>query len=93
MFEVWPGVGKRGAKDVERLVGDVSKNHMVRNGGNAPGGLASMFQKVKEAAAEPAGWSDGVAGTEAEVGRKQSVILFDEVDVLYKDEKDFWLGE
>ena len=83
VFEVWPGVGKRGAKDVERLVGDVSKNHMVRKGAQAQGGLMSMFSKVAEAS-KVAGAAEGAA--------KQSVILFEEVDVVYKDEKDFWLG-
>ncbi|ORY80274.1 hypothetical protein BCR35DRAFT_259765, partial [Leucosporidium creatinivorum] len=36
VFEVYPGIGKRGAKDIERYVGDVGKNHMVRSG-NGPG--------------------------------------------------------
>lgn len=93
VFEVWPGIGKRAAKDVERYVGDVSKNHMVRSNGEAKHDIMSMFKKIKDATADSPRSDPGVAeGSSTGAGGMQSLILFDEVDVLYKDERDFWTG-
>jgi hypothetical protein len=33
VFEVWPGIGKRGAKDLDAYVGDVGSNQVVESGG------------------------------------------------------------
>lgn len=86
VFEVYPGMGKRRAKDVERYVGDVGKNHLVRAGTSVGGSSGkdpfAMFRK------EPVKVDD----TAAAVHPTQSLILFDEVDVLYHSEKDFWTG-
>lgn len=91
VFEVYPGIGKRGAKDIERYVGDVGKNHMVRSG-NGPGSpkkatksMFAMFRKPQDEAEAPA--------AEEAPRTTQSLILFDEVDVLFREEKDFWPGE
>ncbi|SCV67990.1 BQ2448_111 [Microbotryum intermedium] len=110
VFEVYPGIGKRTAKDIEKLVGEVGRNHTVRAGGassprkpsaTATGGLFSMFAKQtakgeptasssRTDSAKPKGSSSTAAS--AESSTHQSLILFEEVDVLYRDEKDFWTG-
>lgn len=104
VFEVFPGIGKRGAKDIERYVGDVGKNHMVRAGtervSTAEGLQSSSETKDpfanfrKPAATKPASTTT-VSQEQPSAESKhatQSVILFDEVDVLYREEKDFWAG-
>ncbi|GAA6041615.1 hypothetical protein JCM8097_007769 [Rhodosporidiobolus ruineniae] len=102
VFEVWPGRGKRRAQDLERYVGDVGKNHVVsgsprKRPGGAGGDLFSMFKKQGAAKEDGEKWkgkeraeeSDEVLGVK---GPTQSLILFDEVDVLYAQELDFWQG-
>ncbi|SCZ91408.1 BZ3500_MvSof-1268-A1-R1_Chr1-2g01389 [Microbotryum saponariae] len=107
VFEVYPGIGKRTAKDIEKLVGDVGRNHTVRAGGvssprkpsaAATGGLFSMFAK-QSAKSQPTASSSRIDSAKAkelaetaESNAHQSLILFEEVDVLYRDEKDFWSG-
>ncbi|KDE03812.1 hypothetical protein MVLG_05752 [Microbotryum lychnidis-dioicae p1A1 Lamole] len=107
VFEVYPGIGKRTAKDIEKLVGDVGRNHTVRAGGvssprkpsaAATGGLFSMFAKqgAKSQPTTSLSRTDSAKAKElaetAEPNAHQSLILFEEVDVLYRDEKDFWSG-
>ncbi|PRQ77162.1 hypothetical protein AAT19DRAFT_12580 [Rhodotorula toruloides] len=112
VFEVFPGMGRRSAKDVERYVGDAVKNHLVVQGGGSGspkkggGGLFAMFAKQK---AKGSGTAEGEDGTKSkgkerakegeeagdagkEKGPTQSLILVDEVDVLFKHEEDFWAG-
>lgn len=99
IFEVYPGIGKRGAKDVEKYVGDVGRNHQVQHGGGGSprkggggGGLLAMFGK--QMAKKTNGAEKGkVEETKGRKGGAQSLILFEEVDVLYREEKDFWPGE
>ncbi|TNY23810.1 hypothetical protein DMC30DRAFT_388948 [Rhodotorula diobovata] len=105
VFEVFPGMGRRGAKDLERYVGDVGRNHVVLGGSPRKGGnVAAMFQRMQAKAETGA---SGAKGTEKAVnggaddarkagdtdkGPTQSLILVDEVDVLFKGEEDFWQG-
>ncbi|GAA5915527.1 hypothetical protein JCM6882_005926 [Rhodosporidiobolus microsporus] len=102
VFEVFPGMGKRRAQDLERYVGDVGKNHLVRasprkaNGGMV--NLFSMFGKQGEKGKGRKKAEDGEGDVEMKEAAKetkaptQSLILFDEVDVLYTQEHDFWQG-
>ncbi|BGP04345.1 hypothetical protein JCM10049v2_000143 [Rhodotorula toruloides] len=115
VFEVFPGMGRRSAKDVERYVGDAAKNHLVVQGGGpgspkkGGGGLFAMFAKQKAKGSGTTGEAGGssskgkerakageetTAGGEEKVdkGPTQSLILMDEVDVLFKHEEDFWAG-
>ncbi|BGP21259.1 AAA family ATPase [Rhodotorula toruloides] len=113
VFEVFPGMGRRSAKDVERYVGDAAKNHLVVKGGglDSPkkggGGLFAMFSKQQEKGIVTAGEAGAPAskkkerakeGEQAagegkeEKGPTQSLILIDEVDILFKHEEDFWAG-
>ncbi|GAA5858303.1 hypothetical protein JCM8547_004640 [Rhodosporidiobolus lusitaniae] len=101
VFEVYPGMGKRRAQDIERYVGDVGKNHIVRASpkkGRA-GGLFDMFRKQekgkgkeKEDGEGDVKMKDAKEGKDKEKGPTQSLILMDEVDVLYEKEDDFWQG-
>lgn len=76
VFEVYPGIGKRGARDIEGYVGEVAKNHTVWK--------ANPFETARKRLE--------VDVQEEGRGVKQSLILFDEIDVLFKEDKDFWPG-
>jgi ATPase family associated with various cellular activities (AAA) len=58
VFEVWPGIGKRGSRDLFGYVGDVINNRVVESRGQ----------------------------------EKQVVILLEEVDLLWSEDKSFWEG-
>lgn len=81
IFEVFAGMGTRSAKNLERWVGDVGRNHTVRKNGD-------FFNvKAKEADSSP----QKATGEPKKV--RQSVIVLEEVDLLYREEKDFWAGK
>ncbi|GAA5981057.1 hypothetical protein JCM10908_003967 [Rhodotorula pacifica] len=73
VFEVFPGFGRRAAKDLERYVGDAARNHVVNGGsprkrGAGGGGmLAAMFgkqvQKKQQQQAATATANGGTAST------------------------------
>lgn len=94
VFEVYPGLGKRNAKDLERYVGDVAKNHIVH--GNSAGSPSkkkalnpfAMFKKKE--LDENLALSDNRSKGKGK--KTQSLILLEEVDILYQEEKDFWPG-
>jgi len=111
IFEVYPGIGKRNGANLERLVGDVSRNHTIDRG---------LFQKGKHATrtllsalarregpmeAEPPAPEpcDEVEATKCASRKdpqalpdgqdnniRQSLILLEEVDILFKDDVGFW---
>nr|GAT59425.1 AAA family protein [Mycena chlorophos] len=75
VFEVHPGVGKRNGASLETLVGDVGKNHLVRRTGRKK---------------EDQGTDFGFVVPRQESGARQSLILLEEVDILYRDDANFW---
>ncbi|GAA5918474.1 hypothetical protein JCM1841_003986 [Sporobolomyces salmonicolor] len=104
IFEVNAGMGRRGARDIEREVGDVGRNHIVR-GSPKKGGTKNLFEMFANKGARGAGEAEEKEktgkGKEKEQGEgdkpsikgpTQSLILFEEVDVLYNEERDFWTG-
>ncbi|GAA6010190.1 hypothetical protein JCM10207_005659 [Rhodosporidiobolus poonsookiae] len=100
VFEVYPGMGKRRAVDLERYVGDVGKNHIVSAASprKGKGSLASLFARQAKGKGKGKGKGKEVEQEEGEkrevgtAGPTQSLILVDEVDVLYTMEHDFWQG-
>lgn len=79
VFEVSPGT-RRGGKDVIDLVGEMSRNHLVHQS-KTTNEIDNPFARAK---------SEQNA-LQAEQGRQQqSLILLDEVDVLFDEDKSFW---
>ena len=80
VFEVFPGIGKRGPKDLNRYVGMVGQNHLVSR--DPFSANSNIFRKGK-AATQP-----GPAHTTVQ----QSLILIEEVDLLFLSDAGFWDG-
>lgn len=117
VFEVNPGT-PRSRKEVERMVGDVGRNHTIPGAGKGvergPGGVKSPKKKGLAAMwgqKAPIVLDDDDDEDVAPVPRvhaeltpppreatpppqkvSQSLILLEEVDVLYAQDKDFWAG-
>jgi len=94
IFEVNAGMGKRRAKDIESEVGDVARNHIVRASPRKPG-AKDFFAGFKTGALKGKGKETGSGGRGGGSGKgpTQSLILIEEVDVLYQGEDDFWEGK
>jgi hypothetical protein len=101
VFEVYPGIGRRSGAELERLVGDVGKNHLV-NKGDASGRSTEKLKSRRPPMANSLFASATAAHTPTPVPALsnpdpasspsvgQSVVLLEEVDVLYKDDVNFW---
>ncbi|KAG7096956.1 hypothetical protein E1B28_004353 [Marasmius oreades] len=128
VFEVYPGIGRRNAANVDDLVGDVGKNHLVRktNGmhraneqeppikshfsrnkrGDKFGIVDDIMDKEEEivnnrnrSPSKDFGFMEQLpnssqAGESTEASGKpqirQSLILLEEVDILYHGDTNFW---
>ena len=105
VFEVSAGFGRRGAKDLERYVGDAARNHVVngssprkKSGGGALAALFGRQQQKKQTPTQAAStkeWTPEPLGgrEQQDAGPAQSLILIDEADVFFKHEEDCWAGE
>ena len=102
VFEVSPGSGKRSYKDLLQAVGDVGQNHIVwkkaASAMDAKGSLQSFFGGAAKAAKSSSeGSSAGPAAANGPSSSKvtQSLILIEEADILFEDDKShgsFWDG-
>ncbi|RXW25261.1 hypothetical protein EST38_g622 [Candolleomyces aberdarensis] len=109
VFEVFPGIGKRSGTSIENLVGEVGKNHLVRQ---RPHGRHDFFTFGSPSKPKRKQGLDGLLKSEpfehdqssaslTEPGIQeiaadqapsfvQSLILLEEVDILFKEDVRFW---
>ncbi|TFK43527.1 hypothetical protein BDQ12DRAFT_675122 [Crucibulum laeve] len=125
VFEVYPGIGKRSGSNVDILVGEVGKNHLVgktkgrdrilETDSKAAKSLAGFLSKAKKSEGIPASHGlhdettthlqeshpdtseiEPVASSSENdpsnqtLSVRQSVILLEEVDILFKEDVNFW---
>ncbi|RPA75692.1 hypothetical protein BJ508DRAFT_365525 [Ascobolus immersus RN42] len=83
VFEINPGT-RRSGKDILDQVGQMSKNHLVHQA-HAP---ASFFGGGKGKGKEDTEDSTGAGA--GKKGQQQSLILLEEVDVLFASDQHFW---
>jgi ATPase family associated with various cellular activities (AAA) len=87
VFEVYPGVGKRGGTHLDDLIGDVGKNHTLPQPLLFHRGRSEPPSPVRKRSKNGVDTSDKLA--EAEI-HPQSVVLIEEADVVFTDEAGFW---
>jgi DNA polymerase III delta prime subunit len=82
VFEVNPG-SRRTGKDVLDQVGDMAKNHLVHQANTCD--VSNPFTKAKTAKEAVVAFEDDI-----QLRQQQSLILFEEVDILFEEDKNFW---
>ena len=87
IFEVYPGVGKRGGTHLDDLIGDVGKNHTLPQPLLFHRGRSEPPSPVRKSSKNSVDDSDKL--TEAEI-HPQSIVLIEEADVVFADEASFW---
>jgi len=94
VFEVYPGIGKRNGVSLENLVGDVGKNHHVKSGASIAKGRNPLStlpgNKPTMSMQDDFARVDGDSVESASSGVRQSVVLLEEVDILFKEDANFW---
>lgn len=122
VFEVYPGVGERSGAALNKLIGDVGKNHIVQqtqrqqrtffdsvatlNAGALADGSASqtaesrkrVFKRIDSENLDEEGRSQTQNPAHTELPThtsepppvSQSIVLIEEVDVLYESDANFW---
>lgn len=97
VFEVYPGIGKRNASNMDNLVGEVGKNHLVRKArreedrdghAHAKEKLAAMLCGRKSAPEHT--WTEPTDAGPSNRPVNQSLVLLEEVDILFKEDTNFW---
>ena len=107
VFEVYPGIGRRNGANVDNLIGEVGKNHLVLQSRQSGDVLKSFLRRETKSESAPAddlrsGYSPRKPSTSKAVFEadetttnvtktiRQSLILLEEVDILYKEDSNFW---
>ncbi|RPA98098.1 P-loop containing nucleoside triphosphate hydrolase protein [Choiromyces venosus 120613-1] len=83
VFEVSPGT-RRSGKDILDLVGEMTRNHLVHQAktGGPVSATTSFKGKGKKKQAEE--------DLQSHVSQQQSLLLLEEVDILFDEDKQFW---
>ncbi|KAJ6613441.1 hypothetical protein B0H10DRAFT_1666509, partial [Mycena sp. CBHHK59/15] len=93
VFEVYPGIGKRNGASLDTLIGEVGKNHLVRRT-QARGTASPTREEEDSRGADAENFNDfgfvAPLDQKAKNGIRQSVILLEEVDILFKEDANFW---
>ena len=91
VFEVYPGLGKRGGTHLDDLIGDVGKNHTLPQPQPQPllfhRGRSEPPSPVKRRTRTTLDTFDQAPETEI---HPQSAVLIEEADVVFADEAGFW---
>ena len=82
VFEVYPGVGKRSGVSLDQLVGEVGRNHLVRTGKTGTAKNDGINNDV--------GTGPSVQADDGSRTVRQSLILLEEVDILFEEDRGFW---
>ncbi|KAH9892825.1 hypothetical protein C8Q73DRAFT_791823 [Cubamyces lactineus] len=108
VFEVYPGIGERSGAALNRLIGEVGKNHLVRQTQQQPKvdppskparSKANFFTKrvVSDDETELSSSQATIHNEEPPEEKvealpviSQSIVLLEEVDVLYREDGNFW---
>ncbi|PWN49082.1 hypothetical protein IE53DRAFT_305688, partial [Violaceomyces palustris] len=88
VFELYPGMGRRSGKDLTGAVGDLGRNHMVSSGGMGGGATRRPAFGLKEKG--PSGNPETPSAPLPTSTVRQSLILIEEADILYEEDKNFW---
>jgi len=110
VFEVYPGIGRRNAVNIDNLIGEVGKNHLVLQSRASGDSLKSFLQSKGKrnsvidheeynALSRISPRKKGTIEVNPKVppqdtqmmkSVQQSLILLEEVDILFKEDTNFW---
>ena len=100
VFEVYPGIGRRNGLSIDNLIGEVGKNHLVTQTRTSGDTLRSFLQSnakqksvgehtaLSQLSPRKRGTIEVTPASARSV--QQSLILLEEVDILFKEDANFW---